>query len=226
MGDSGATRGGQIPRRGGGGPWPVLGSLALNIFLAAGLLRPARSLTAARPRIEVPIPATVRPATNLPSASDVNAPAAIDSPKAPFRWAEIESADYRQYVANLRTVGCPEPVIRHIVIADLNQLHASRMQAVWQARRWAYWQKPEHDNPGPDQIRQLKALDEEKARLAQDLLGVKPHSQDLIDAVFLQLHGSEHQLMFLPEDRRDAAPRRSKTRASCSGKTVLASSSG
>jgi len=26
----------------------------------------------------------------------------------PFNWESVESSDYKQYIANLRAVGCPE----------------------------------------------------------------------------------------------------------------------
>src|SRR5437868_6638046 len=31
-----------------------------------------------------------------------------------FHWSQIESSDYRAYIANLRAIGCPEPTIRDI----------------------------------------------------------------------------------------------------------------
>src|SRR4051812_6817760 len=35
-----------------------------------------------------------------------------------FSWKEVESPDYPTYIANLRDIGCPEPTIRDIIIAD------------------------------------------------------------------------------------------------------------
>src|SRR5438067_2541083 len=43
-----------------------------------------------------------------------------------FSWQEIESPDYRQYIANLREIGCPEKTIRDIILADVNDLYESR----------------------------------------------------------------------------------------------------
>src|SRR5256885_2330245 len=41
-------------------------------------------------------------------------------------WAAIETADYKQYAANLRAIGFPEALVRAIVIADINALYAPR----------------------------------------------------------------------------------------------------
>jgi hypothetical protein len=46
----------------------------------------------------------------------------------PFQWAQIESTDYRTYVANLRGIGCPERTIRDIIIADVNGLYFARRE--------------------------------------------------------------------------------------------------
>ena len=36
---------------------------------------------------------------------------------ASFRWSQLESSDYHQYMANLRGIGCPEETIRDLIIA-------------------------------------------------------------------------------------------------------------
>lgn len=43
-----------------------------------------------------------------------------------FRWSQLESTDYRTYIANLRGIGCPEQTIRDIITADVNSLYAAR----------------------------------------------------------------------------------------------------
>src|SRR5580765_8549975 len=47
---------------------------------------------------------------------------------APFHWSEVESTDYRVYKANLRGIGCPERIIRDIVVADVNDLFIERLR--------------------------------------------------------------------------------------------------
>jgi len=43
-----------------------------------------------------------------------------------FDWRHVESSDYREYIANLRSVGCPDPMVRDIIVADVTQLFAER----------------------------------------------------------------------------------------------------
>lgn len=53
-----------------------------------------------------------------------DAPVAIPAPE--WSWSSIESEDYRKYVANLRSIGCPEQTVRDIILADLNKLYAAK----------------------------------------------------------------------------------------------------
>jgi hypothetical protein len=45
-----------------------------------------------------------------------------------FQWNQLESPDYRAYIANLRAVGCPKQTIRDIITADVDSLYAARRQ--------------------------------------------------------------------------------------------------
>src|SRR5439155_18080321 len=61
----------------------------------------------------------------------IRTPAPTWSPTTPpattqFSWAAVEAEDYRQYIANLRAIDCPEETIRDIIIADVNKLYAPR----------------------------------------------------------------------------------------------------
>lgn len=44
----------------------------------------------------------------------------------PFHWSMLESDDYAVYIANLRRVGCPEPLIRDMIADELRSLYADR----------------------------------------------------------------------------------------------------
>lgn len=46
--------------------------------------------------------------------------------KSLFDWQTVESEDYRKYIDNLRSIGCPEETIRDIIIADVEKLFAQR----------------------------------------------------------------------------------------------------
>lgn len=182
----------------------VIASVCLNIYLSAQLFHRRPSL-----------PVHSKSSGGIPSASaseltltpaTTNTTAELDSTtKRSFHWSEVEAADYRQYIANLRAVGCPEPIIRDIIQADVNQLFAARVQAIWKPTVTAYWQKHRNEQPGAEQRKQLTALDKEKSAVIQELLGFRPSQQAMIDTLYLQVHGSEQQLLFLPSDKREAA---------------------
>jgi len=182
----------------------VVASVGLNLFLVAQLFHRRPSL---------PLQPAASGSNQMGNTSNLalfaaatNAAAGSLATNAPsFHWSEIESTDYRQYVANLRAVGCPEQIIRDIIVADVNQLFAARAQTIWKPRATAYWQKYSNDQPSPDQQKQLIALDHEKRAVFQNLLGFKPSEQGLTDTLYLQLHGSEQQLLFLPPEKREAA---------------------
>ncbi|MEO8426008.1 MAG: hypothetical protein ABI651_02740 [Verrucomicrobiota bacterium] len=50
----------------------------------------------------------------------------MEPPPPGFSWSSIESADYKEYIAKLRGIECPEQTIRDIIIADVNKLYAPR----------------------------------------------------------------------------------------------------
>jgi hypothetical protein len=91
-----------------------------------------------------------------------------------FTWRFIESTDFKQYITNLRAVGCPEQTIQDIVIAEVNKLYASREAALRL--------RPEHLKPwetfgvstrvAMDRERRLRQLLREKRALLKELLGI------------------------------------------------------
>ena len=183
----------------------VLASLGLNVFLAAQLLHRRPSL-APQPASPAGSPAE-RPTATTPAlaAPSAVADSAATNVPAPFHWSAVEAGDYRQYIANLRAVGCPEQVIQDIILPDLNQVFAPRAMAIWKPRVTEYWQKYRDERLSPDQTKQLMAVSKDKAAVLQDLLGVRVSEQELMDVLHLQLHFSERGLLFLPADRRAAA---------------------
>jgi hypothetical protein len=101
--------------------------LGLNALLAAALLFTLRH----RPG---PAPANAAPTAALQTsdAAGINPPPTAP-PTAPpavaFAWRMIESADYPQYIANLRAVDCPEWLIRDIIVADIDDLYQAKSQS-------------------------------------------------------------------------------------------------
>ena len=61
-----------------------------------------------------------------------------------FHWSDVESADYREYIANLRSIGCPEPTIKDIIITDIMKLYAARRwQFYHNGREFKFWETDE-----------------------------------------------------------------------------------
>ena len=87
-------------------------SLVAN-FVLAGLL--VWSLCAHREKIE-----TVRVVQAGPAPAPHLQPAPAGPP---FRWSRLESTNYRTYIANLRSIECPEQTIRDIIAADVDEAY-------------------------------------------------------------------------------------------------------
>jgi hypothetical protein len=93
---------------------------------------------------------------------------------ADFDWSSVESEDFREYIANLRAIGCPEETIRDIIIADVNKLYAARIAALYpSAQDFRFWESSRRSRDGDrDRDRKIRELDREKAALIKELLGV------------------------------------------------------
>ena len=105
---------------------PLRISICLNCALLGCLAFLLLNGRLARPRAEAPAEAE-----NPPSVADSTMPAPGALPSAEvktFHWSQIESADYRTYIANLLGIGCPEQTIRDLVKADVDSLYVSRRQ--------------------------------------------------------------------------------------------------
>ena len=115
----------------------ILPSLVANVVLAAALGW-VRSL---------PVDGGV--AGVAPMASDIAAGATqqvrtvvIRGSRIEFDWSMIATPDLRQFVANLRAIGCPEETIRDIVTADLRRRYLERHKRELEGsyRNFRYWQ--------------------------------------------------------------------------------------
>src|SRR5262245_52191882 len=73
------------------------------------------------------------PGSDAPSSASKLASSGTDSPASGdrvepaegvhgFRWSQLESEDYKVYIAHLREFGVPEKVVRDIIIADVQKL--------------------------------------------------------------------------------------------------------
>jgi hypothetical protein len=102
-------------------------SVGLNIGLGVALVC---VLTSPNPGSADKAPKILAAKASVPSTSNPeSAPAksaVVRRETGPFRWSQLESSDYRVYVANLRGIGCPELTIRDIITADVDNLYSTR----------------------------------------------------------------------------------------------------
>lgn len=116
-------------------------------------------------------------------------------------WRALESEDYRAYIKNLRSVGCPEQTIRDIVIADLDRTYAARISQLTlaQKKNESFWRASHH--PSAVQYRaEVYRLEEEKRASVRELLGI-----DLDEEMSLRktlVNEAEVEFAFLSPERR------------------------
>jgi plasmid stabilization system protein ParE len=96
----------------------------------------------------------------------------------PFHWSQVESEDYREYMANLRAMGCPEMLVHDMILAEL--------QDEFRKRRSRIQREPVPPWAGADRrqalqqeyLRQLHALVEEQRSVMTELLGFAWSDED------------------------------------------------
>jgi hypothetical protein len=174
----------------------------LGVGGAAGFMlarRPAAGSSVFSP----PIGGPVKVETNVVvQVVPVPAPAA---PVAALDWRSVESPDYREYIDNLRRIGCPEETIRDIIIADVSKLYASRRAALdGPPKTYRYWESSDRQFDRENLKRQqaVRALEREKTALIRDLLGVDYQRE--VERLFGEGDSFDRSLAFLPSERADA----------------------
>jgi hypothetical protein len=93
----------------------VVSNVALGVCLVCALAAEKRQPAAAT----ITVASSTRSEQN-PNPGPTPLPVAERPVSPPFRWSQLESPDYRAYVKNLRSIGCPEPTVRAIVGADVH----------------------------------------------------------------------------------------------------------
>jgi hypothetical protein len=72
------------------------------------------------------VPVTVETENPAPETGTPHRADSASDPSRAVNWVEVESADYKEYAANLRALGFPEELVRAIVILDVEALYAPR----------------------------------------------------------------------------------------------------
>jgi hypothetical protein len=122
-----------------------------------------------------------------------------------FTWSQLESTDYRQYIANLRAVGCPKSTIKDIILTDVMRLYAQRRGQYYRnGRDFKFWETDEKRKLKQPQIeereKQLAAIDKELPAVLRELLGVNYERE--VNKYFIDTEEDDRRLAFLSDDRR------------------------
>ena len=119
-------------------PLIIIGSVTLNLALGAALLlKPPPKTPSVGPVGEQGSVPEVSEGVRVQESAVTNVVTVLERAK-PFDWRTVESDDYRQYVANLRAIGCPEKTIRDIIMADVTELFRERAKHS-PGHRFEYW---------------------------------------------------------------------------------------
>jgi len=149
--------------------WRVIAlvSFGVNIVLAAVLC------LAPRPAARAPAAAPDSFATNQAKPN-------IVLRRQLFSWREVESADYPTYVANLRSIGCPEQTVRDIIIADVNVVYSRKraLDLVTADQQW--WRSVPDPNVVRAAAQKVRELEVERRSLLTRLLGPNWETGDLV----------------------------------------------
>ncbi|MEO5804263.1 MAG: hypothetical protein ABIR24_12110 [Verrucomicrobiota bacterium] len=122
-----------------------------------------------------------------------------------FNWREVESSDYREYIAKLRGVGCPEATIKDIILTDILRLYAAqRGQFYHNGREFKFWETDEKRKLNAKQLeqreKQLAVIDKEIPSVLRELLGINYERE--MNKYFVDTNEDERRLNFLPEEKR------------------------
>jgi RNA polymerase sigma factor (sigma-70 family) len=152
----------------------------------------------------------VSPTPTIATAPHVLAPRTLPQARtnsvAKLNWDQIESSDYRQYIANLRAAGFPENIIRDIILMDVHTNFQRQQSGLHKENTEVYWKRTEslsndtfHENALSIQ------LYTQQQRLLYDLLGIKPHeSSQFEQSLQMSPDSFDSFYAWLPEEKRIA----------------------
>ncbi|HEY3913219.1 MAG TPA: hypothetical protein VGN61_01930 [Verrucomicrobiae bacterium] len=120
-------------------------------------------------------------------------------------WNQLESTDYRQYIANLRSVACPESTIKDIIMTDVMRLYAQRLGQYYRnGRDFKFWETDEKRKLKQPQIeereKQLALINKELPAVLRELLGINYERE--INKYFVDTDEDTRRLGFLSDDKR------------------------
>lgn len=177
----------------------LLLSVALNLILVLYIVR----LGPAEEPPEEVAPVVESESATVRQTAPETSPSA-STPARTFNWEVVESPDYREYIANLRAIGCPEETIRDIIVADVNKLYAAKKREVQgDPEPFEYWKagNPLAGQFDPDYLAGVRALEEEKLAVLRQL-GIEPDASMLMSSMSSPVDVMSGMFGFLPEEKQ------------------------
>ena len=122
-----------------------------------------------------------------------------------FHWSQVESGDYRIYIANLRAIHCPENTIKDIILTDVMKLYAAQRGRFYHnGREFKFWETDEKRKLNAKQVeereKQLASIDKEIPSVLRELLGINYERE--INKYFVDANEDDRRLNFIPAEKR------------------------
>lgn len=122
-----------------------------------------------------------------------------------LQWSQLESEDYKEYIARLRAIGCPEQTIRELIVADLDKVMAPEIQALHGRRpELKYWHSEEeemaNDVDPQEVVKREREIEKRKRDIIRELVNADLTRERMKQTG--QEDYRERRLAFLPEERR------------------------
>lgn len=159
----------------------LLASLAANLVLGSIFVRHSAllpHLNMHKQRIDATASAGIH-TVNVPREQIIP----VQGTNAPFQWAQLESGDFKEYIARMRAFDVPEKTIRDIVITEIRKLYAPKLAALRpkRAANPKFWERrnyySSYGGMTQDQRDRLKALQKEEQDLIRSLLGENVYAE-------------------------------------------------
>jgi hypothetical protein len=177
-------------------------SLAANLALGIVAFKKSRAPDPAPPEVAPAVkqnaPKPTPTATTVPTAVTA---VQTNAPAKRFDWQSVESADYKEYITNLRAIGCPEETIRDIITADVNKMFDDkRRQSRGAAKKYEYWKagNPMMGMVSPEDLKKSREVEAEREATLKNL-GIQP---DLRTTMSSMMGPLDSMFDFIAENKR------------------------
>ena len=177
-------------------------SIVANVILAVSLTQ-KKAPTPPTPPASAPAPKTTPPEPSVtPEPISTPAPESMSQTDKTFGWENVESPDYKEYIANLRSIGCPEETIKDIIVADVSKLYKEKKrEARGEPKEFEFWKPgmPFLAAANSKDMEESRKLDKERNEVLR-ALGIEPDTASL--AMSSMMNPMETMMNFLPEDKK------------------------